>query len=356
MQLWHEMERKAMQLDDLAGLRSLRDEVHEAFGSSPEAGGADATETINRLHDAFIRRALAIAEERVRTSHAGVPPVSSFAVLLFGSGGRREQTLWSDQDNGLVYEPKPGADPAEAERYMERLGGAFRASLEAVGYPPCEGDVLVSNPAWRRTGTAWRDTLQAWVEEPAFETVRHLLIVGDARAIYGNEMLAVAMRTELANRIEARRDAILPRMAQNTLRYKVLVGFLGNLLTEPYGADAGGIDIKYGAYIPMVNAVRLLALAHRVTATSTLERIDGLARCEGIPLEAAAAWKEAFRTVLKFRAMTPYRIEDGKYTTSGVLSAKLLTKPIRRELKDALRVGAELQRKVRKTFGTEGHL
>jgi CBS domain-containing protein len=353
---WQEIERKAMRASDLSGLRSLRDEVHEAFGELLPEVVSDATETINRLHDAFIRRSLAIAEERVRTSYPGVPPVSSFAVLLFGSGGRREQTLWSDQDNGLVYEPKAGADANEADRYMELLGTEFRSSLEEVGYPPCEGDVLVTNPAWRRTGAAWRDTVRSWIEEPEFETVRHLLIVGDARTIYGNEMLAVAMRTELAFRIEAHRDTILPRMAQNTLRYKVLVGLLGNLLTEPYGEDAGGIDLKYGAYIPMVNAIRLLSLAHRVTATSTLERIDALARCDGIPLEKAAAWKEAFRTVLKFRAMTPFRIEDGKYTTRGVIPAKLLTKPVKRELKDALRIGAELQRKVKKTFGTEGHL
>jgi CBS domain-containing protein len=355
MHQWLEKEREASQASALADLRSLRDDVHDAFGASM-TGGVEAAETINRLHDAFIRRTLAIAEERVRASYPGVPPVSSFAVLLFGSGGRKEQTLWSDQDNGIVYEPKAGAEPAEAERYIGDLGEAFRASLETVGYPPCEGDVLVTNPAWRRTTTAWRETLHSWIETPEFETVRHLLIMADARPIYGNEFLASALRTELASRIEAHRSTILPRMVQNTLRYKVLVGFLGNLLTEPYGEDAGGIDIKYGAYIPMVNAIRLLSLAHRIPATSTLERIDALAKCEGMRPDLVRDWKEAFRTVLKFRAMTPFRIEDGKFTTRGVLSAKLLTKDVKRELKDALRVGAELQRKVKKTFGTEGHL
>ena len=33
----------------------------------------------------------------------GKPPVP-YAFILFGSGGRSEQTLWSDQDNGLIYE------------------------------------------------------------------------------------------------------------------------------------------------------------------------------------------------------------------------------------------------------------
>jgi len=356
MHQWQEIEREAQRAADPAGLRALREKVHDAFGASSAEEGIDAVETINRLHDAFIRRTLAFTEERVRTSYPGVPPVSSFAVLLFGSGGRKEQTLWSDQDNGIVYVPKADADPAEADAYAAELGDAFRTALEAVGYPPCEGNVLVTNPAWRRTLADWRETLQSWFERPEFETVRHLLIMADARPIYGNELLATALRTELASRIEAHRPTIFARMVQNTLRYKVLVGFLGNLLTEPYGEDAGGIDIKYGAYIPMVNAVRLLALANGVTSTSTSERIAALGASGVIRPETAREWEEAFRAVLKFRAMTPFQIEDGKYTTRGVLSAKQLTKQVKRELKDALRVGAELQRKVKRTFGTEGHV
>lgn len=350
-----EMERQIGQSPDLVALRSLRDNVHGAFDTALEQS-AETVEIVNDLHDAFIRRTLAIAEERVRTSHRDVPPVSSFTFLLFGSGGRREQTLWSDQDNGMIYVVRDGASPECAELYIRELAEAFRSALEKVGYPPCEGNVLVTNPQWRKTAAAWNDTFEAWLNEPAFETVRHMLIAVDARPIYGDERLASLLQTQLLAGITSRRGTILPRMLQNTLRYKMLIGVLGNLLTEPYGEDTGGIDIKYGAYLPMVNAIRLLAVSRQVTVTSTLARIEALKACEGIRQETAADWEEAFRTVLKLRAMTPYQVKDGKFSARGVVPARMLTKEVKRELKRALRIGTDLQRKLKRTFGTEGHL
>ncbi|MCI3923840.1 DUF294 nucleotidyltransferase-like domain-containing protein [Paenibacillus sp. TRM 82003] len=354
MREWNEVKRMIEGSSDLERLRALRDEVHEAFDAASSLE-RDPVELINGLHDAFIRKTLAIAEERVRATETVAPPVSSFAVVLFGSGGRREQTLWSDQDNGIVYEPCGDADPEAAADYMGRLGDAFRSSLEAVGYPPCEGNVLVSNPLWCRTLLDWKRTVRGWIEAPEFETVRYTLIAADGRAIYGDEALVASLRGELIRSI-AEHPAILPRMLQNTLRYKVLVGLLGNLLTEPYGEDAGGIDVKYGAYIPMVNAIRLLSLQHGIEATSTLERIEALRVRHVYKPEVLSDWASAFRVVLAFRSMTPYQLEDGKYTAKGILPAHQLTKDVKRELKQALRVGAELQRLVKRKYGTEGHL
>lgn len=354
MQDWREIESRIVRASDATELLAHREAVREAHAAAAPSGAAEACEIVNRLHDAIIRTSLQIAEQRARTSWTDAPPVSSFAVLLFGSGGRKEQTLWSDQDNGLVYRLADGADRGDAERYMETMGLSFRTALEAAGYPPCEGHVLVSNPEWRRSVESWRRALNDWFDRPEFEAVRQLLIFSDARAVYGDAGLADALRAELAAGIAAARDMMLPRMLQNTLRHKVLVGLLGNLLTEPYGEDAGGIDMKYGAYLPMVNAVRLLALANDVWAASTLERIRSLEGSSAIDSGTAGDWEAAFRTILKLRAMTPLRVADGNYTTGGILPSSLLTKDVRRELKDALRVGAELQRKVKRMFGAGG--
>jgi CBS domain-containing protein len=354
MRQWNQIAREIELSTDLVQLRSLRDNFHDAFDAAPSLQ-EHPMELINKQHDAFIQRTLAMTEQRVRASYAGAPPVSSFTFLLFGSGGRKEQTLWSDQDNGMVYVPEEGAPIDEVERYMHELAAAFRQALEEVRYPPCEGDVLISNPIWRRSLADWRATLREWFEQPQFGTVRYLLIMADARSIYGNDMLAPALRTEFMDQLDAHR-AILPRMLQNTLRYKVLVGLLGNLLTERYGEDAGGIDIKYGAYIPMVNAIRLLALGQGITASSTLERLEALKQSAAVKAELVQDWEYAFQVVLRFRAMTPFQLEDGKYTTRGIVSAKMLTKEVKRELKQALRIGADLQRHVKRTFGTEGRL
>ena len=63
------------------------------------------------------------------------------------------------------------------------------------------------------------------------------------------------------------------------MHHKISLGVFGHLITERYGEDAGGFDIKYGAYIPIVNGIRLLAIQAGILATSTLERIKQLKEC-----------------------------------------------------------------------------
>jgi CBS domain-containing protein len=149
---------------------------------------------------------------------------------------------------------------------------------------------------------------------------------------------------------------LLPRMLESTLRHKVLIGVLGNLLTERYGADSGGIDVKYGIYIPMVNGIRLLALREGVEATSTLERIRQLKQRGAIRSSTADDWEFAFLNVLTFRSMVPTQEANGFYNNRGKLPAKLLTKEVKKELKRTLRIGADLQKHVKRAFGSEGRL
>jgi signal-transduction protein with cAMP-binding, CBS, and nucleotidyltransferase domain len=57
----------------------------------------------------------------------------------------------------------------------------------------------------------------------------------------------------------------------------------GRLLTET-GADGqnGMINLKYSGTLPLVEAVRLMALKHGVADTSTLGRLKGLRECDAI--------------------------------------------------------------------------
>ena len=61
--------------------------------------------------------------------------------------------------------------------------------------------------------------------------------------------------------------------------HKVALGLFGWFITErKKGPDKGKINLKITGTLPLVGAVRILALWHRVSATSTLERIDELKR------------------------------------------------------------------------------
>ncbi len=63
--------------------------------------------------------------------------------LAFGSEGRSEQTIATDQDNGLVF---ASDDPQTDRPAWLRFARTVNDALDACGYPLCKGNVMASNP------------------------------------------------------------------------------------------------------------------------------------------------------------------------------------------------------------------
>ncbi|MFB0846368.1 DUF294 nucleotidyltransferase-like domain-containing protein [Paenibacillus oleatilyticus] len=337
----------------LQKLRALRDQVNEEFERRLLfAEALEWSREVNEYHDAIIRRVIALSEDQLQEEQGKAAPLP-YAFLLFGSGGRGEQTLWSDQDNGLIYvDPSSADERVEADRYLAELAARITEGLEVVGYPPCHGQVICTNEQWRKPLGDYRLMVNEWMQEPDWEHVRYLLITVDARTVYGDETLGCALIEEIY-RYTAAQPAMLEHMLRNTLHHKVSIGVFGQLIKERYGEDAGGVDVKYGAYIPIVNGIRLLAVEAGIRRSSTEERIKLLIAGGHIPEELGQDWLEALTLALKLRSMTPYQIEEGRYVTRGKLTADQLTKERVMELKQCLRIGTDLQKYVRKSIPKE---
>ena len=69
------------------------------------------------------------------------------AFIVLGSEARGEQTLKTDQDNGIIYDDGP---PEEADHSSTSSTSGRRVcdGLDAAGYARCKGDVMASNPKW----------------------------------------------------------------------------------------------------------------------------------------------------------------------------------------------------------------
>jgi CBS domain-containing protein len=340
--------------DNVAALRTIREQAHETYRDPLLFADFDEYYTeLNFVHDALIARSVELAAAYLEERGMRAPALP-YAFLLFGSGGRGEQTLWSDQDNGLVYaNPRDEQETEQAAAYFVELAAEIHRFLLALGYPPCTGEVLAVNPMWRRPYREYASMVQGWMEEPSWENIRYLLVFSDARCIYGNCGLAEKLRCVLLDYVRDH-PSVLQAMLQNTLHHKVPIGLLGQLITERYGEAAGGIDVKYGVYIPVINGIRLLAIKGEIMVTSTTERLDVLEVKGHLPRELAADFRRMTATALKLRAMTPFRLEAGLYTTSGKLPAEVLTKLRRDELKLALRLARKLQRFVKQAIGGGG--
>jgi CBS domain-containing protein len=332
-------------------MRCLRDQAHEMFQEHLLfSHSLELHASINQFHDAFISRTVFLAEKQMEGEGAGSPPVP-YAFMLFGSGGRSEQTLWSDQDNGFIYEDSSHHSQEELEQYFIQLITYILQGLDVLGYPPCQGNVVSSNPKWRKPYSHYIEMMLEWFGEPSWENIRYLLIMADLRGVYGDSNLVERMMNEFYRYVEEH-PPILQSMLSNTLHHKASLGLFGNLITERYGEDAGGVDIKYGAYIPIVNGIRLLAIQSGIKASSTLDRLQLLMNGKWIDNQQGEEWKRAFTIALKLRDATPFQVEDGLYTTRGKLAASQLTRETRLELKHCLRAGMELQKYVKKTIET----
>jgi len=337
--------------DDIDQLRSLRDQAARRMESLSSLSAEQFNQDLNAVHDALIRRAIYLSEEAMARAGKGSPPVP-YAYLLFGSGGRREQTRSSDQDSGLLYDNPLAHQDADAVRaYYGELADRIVESLQAVGYPPCEGEVISSNPEWCDSLGGWQAKLDRWFGEPHWEVVRYLLIIADGRIVYGDEQLAARLYDHYG-RDALDNPVIVRRMLDNTMRHKVLIGMFGQLLRERYGEETGSLDIKYGAYIPMVNAIRLLSIQAGIRKSGTIERIHALRDAGRMSDGEADSCLEAFRFLLGLRAMALDRLVDGMYTNNGKLADRQLTPDVKKRLRQALRTCQKLRRSVvRQTAG-----
>ncbi|MFD0958584.1 DUF294 nucleotidyltransferase-like domain-containing protein [Paenibacillus chungangensis] len=300
-------------------------------------------EQLNALHDWVIGRAIALAEKELARKGRGAPPVP-YAYVLFGSGGRKEQTWSSDQDSGIIYEHQD-LDWDTTQAYFLALGEEIVDTLSRAGYPPCEGKVLSSHSLWCKSVQQWRTTISYWCKDSSWEAVRYLLIMADGRSVYGEERLWSQLKECYLSAVQSYAKVPI-RMLENTMRHKVLTGIFGQLLTDRYGEDAGNLDIKYGAYIPMVNAVRLLSIRAGIVETSTLERLLRLIERYEFTESEGRSYLDAFRFFIQMRLMTKAHFADGYYISSGKLPRSVLAKEQERELRSFLKQGRRLQRFV----------
>lgn len=342
-----EIRKKIAEARNIETLRELRDQIHENIRAYPLlALPEDWNEWVNVLHDDIIRYAVRSAEEELVRQGMGAPP-KRYAFLLFGSGGRREQTLWSDQDNGLIYEDPTPEEKEAVDGYFLAFSQTLVELLFRLGYPPCEGNVMCHNPQWGQSASGWHNQMRGWLEDPNWENVRYLLITADSRCVSGDVPLAASLR-EILFEYTAKDKLLLGAMLRNTLRRKASLGVLGNLLPERFGEDMGGIDIKYGAYIPLVNAIRLLAIRHGIGKSGTLDRISALTDSNYADPALTAEWRKAFDSVIQMRSLTSFKLEEGYYHSSGILPGGLLTKERKKELKAALKTVQKLHKYVDK--------
>jgi len=298
------------------------------------------TFSLNQFHDLIMNK---VFETALSILNMGNPPCD-FCWFISGSGGRLEQGFISDQDHGIIFD----ISSKENESYFLELGKEISYGLYVVGYPYCKGKIMSSNPMWCKSIDDWLEQLYNWMEEKSLESIRYLQIFYDARCLYGKEEFVQQLKASIFE-YQRQNPVLLKRLMESVMHIKNSIGPFGQIITVVYGKYQDSIDLKYSAFLPYVNAIRLLAIKEGIYITSTLGRIEAL-------LQRNDYTEELFSSKAHFQKLLDYRlflVKGSFYEDTHFLNVRNLGKKDRKELKQILKDGKRLHQYVKRIIEKE---
>ena len=329
---------------DLDGLVAASRQLPELQAQLVRTGmGADQlTQALSAVTDGITRRLLEMAEGKL-----GPAPIP-YAWLVCGSQARREQTAVSDQDNALLLDDS--YEPAH-DAYFEALARFVSDGLARCGFIYCPGDVMATNPRWRQPRRVWQDYFRQWIESPDRTALMHASIFFDLRALHGATGLFSGLQEEIL--LQCRRNSIfLAHLAANALQYRPPLGFFRQLVLIHDGQHDDTLDIKRRGVIPIVDMVRVHALAAGLPAINTRERIQAAEACGALSHDGAQDLLYALEFIATLRARHQAQQHLEGLPMDNYLRPDDLSRPERNQLKDAFSIISVLQEAMEQRYQT----
>lgn len=267
----------------------------------------------------------------------------SAALIVMGSEGRGEQILKTDQDNGLIL-----GDHQDWPR-CQQDANRFTETLLTLGYPPCPGKIMVSNPQWVGTQSQWRERIYDWAGDAGGEGMIHITTLVDAHCVAGSSHLLDQIRQILFDRCSDD-DVFLRHFARPILQFATPLNLFGSLKKPQHG-----IDIKKGALFPLVHGVRAMALQCRIEETSTLARLEKLVAAGAMEAAFAEDLGEAMELFSELRLN--HQLEnlhgDEMNIPSNHIVVQKLSSLERDLLRDALHLVSDFKQRLSRRFHLE---
>ena len=292
------------------------------------------TELISHLNDVLVERLVHLVAARHGLD------LGQACWLAFGSEGRGEQTIATDQDNGLVF----ASDQPEVDRpAWLAFAREVNEGLDHCGYPLCKGNVMASNPACCLTPAEWQARFDDWIGRGAPQDLLDASIYFDLRPVVGQAALAEPLRAFIVEQA-ARVPRFLKQMADNALARRPPLNWRGGLDTTTVDGRAV-LDLKLQGTAIYVDVARLFALAGGCDAVGTRQRLEAAAARLGVPAQEGESWVTGFEflQMLRLRAQVG---DDTGALNPNQLEVAQLDDIDQRVLKEAMRVARRLQQRI----------
>lgn len=327
--------RHAGKVETLAGLRSdIRLLVDRMLAHG--ASSTQITHIVTLLNDHTVCRVIELTLDEM--GDPGIP----FTWLCFGSEGRREQTLHTDQDNGILFEAESASESAAIRERLLPIAREINQRLAQCGFTLCKGNIMAGNPELCLSRQEWSRRFAGFVLEATPENLLGSTIYFDLRAIWGPDEGCEQLREELLGRI-ANNSLFQRMMAENALRHRPPVGRFRDFVVARSGADKDTLDLKVQGLTPFVDGARLLALANGISAVGTLERLRALITKGVIEALDGAAYEEAYHFIQQTRMQQHQLQARDELPYSNRVDPDHLNHLDRRILRESFRQAQRLQ-------------
>ncbi|EJM63393.1 putative signal-transduction protein containing cAMP-binding and CBS domains [Pseudomonas sp. GM48] len=327
--------RNAQKVENLVALRGEIGQLVERM-LAHGASSTQITHIITLLNDHTVCRVieLTLAEK----GDPGVP----FSWLCFGSEGRREQTLHTDQDNGILFEARDAAQAAEIRGKLLPIAQQINQSLALCGFTLCKGNIMAGNPELCLSRVEWARRFAAFIREATPESLLGSSIYFDLRVVWGSEQGCEQLRRGILDQVGDNR-LFQRMMAENALRNRPPVGRFREFVLARKNGEKATLDLKVQGLTPFVDGARLLALAHGIEANNTLERFRQLVAKEVIEPLDGAAYEEAYHFIQQTRMQQHQLQTRENFPYSNRVDPDSLNHLDRRILRESLRQAQRLQ-------------
>jgi CBS domain-containing protein len=263
-------------------------------------------------------------------------------LIVMGSEGRGEQSIKTDQDNALIIK-----DGVDVELFHEPMR-LLNTYLLEIGFPKCNGNVMVSNEFWRRSVQSYKSLIGSWTDSLSEENLQNLSIFLDAKSISGDETLLEELKSFLYAHFESRTD-VLAHMAKAVLSFETPLSMFSSFVLEKEHNNK--LDLKKGGVFALVHGVRVLALEYNINETNTIERIKQLNNKGIFDKEFATELMESFDSLssIRLKAM----LESKDIQESNYINPMHLEKIQRDLLKDSFKIINRFKKFMRFHFHLE---
>ena len=272
--------------------------------------------------------------------------MTNTCLIVMGSEGRGEQIMRTDQDNALIL--RDGYTHPELAEFAD----TFNQNLADLGYPLCDGNIMMTNPMWRQPLKQFNAQIGLWFRNTDPMHGIYLSAILDGEYVCGDESLLTQVRQHLKVAHRQSDPMFVRQFARAALQFGD-VNQWWQKFVPLLGGKSGSedIDLKKAGIFPLVHGIRTLALENDILELpSSKNRLKALVQTRALTQERADTLLEALEFFMAQRLSVALSTDDKHARQVNPMTLTALERDL---LKECLAVVKSFKNQLRQHYQLE---